>query len=63
MDKKSESEQKRPGPKPDHLKIEVPWEKAVKKALEKRPDPAKPSDQPADPDQPGQDEPPEKDGG
>lgn len=43
---------KRPGPKPDHLKIDVPWEDAVKKALEKKrpeggwPDPEKDEKEP-----------------
>ncbi len=60
MDKKSESEQKRPGPKPDHLKIEGDWIETVRQALKKRR--AEKPDQPAAPDQPQQDEPPEKDG-
>ena len=50
---------RKPGPKPDHLKIAGPWEDAVKKALEKRPQ--TPSEQPDEPDQPDQDQPPEKD--
>jgi hypothetical protein len=34
--KKKTVHQQQPGPKPDLLKIDIDWEKAVKKSLEKR---------------------------
>ena len=33
-----DADKKKPGPEPDHLKIEGDWEDAVKKALEKKRD-------------------------
>jgi hypothetical protein len=36
MKKKKASPKKRTGPKPDLLKIEMDWEKALKKSLDKK---------------------------
>lgn len=38
--KKQKKEPKAPGPEPDLLKIDMDWEKAIKKSLEKKKPPS-----------------------